>query len=81
MVNIVEDWDEFSKYAKDKVGFYQILGADKNIEVRITAGKAGFIREFETGDDKLLLKIREFCQKEHFFMQVGETVREEIFFR
>jgi hypothetical protein len=39
-VNIIEEWDDFAKYAHDKVGFYQILAADKNIEVRVTAGKA-----------------------------------------
>ncbi len=44
MVNIIEECEDFAKYAHDKVGFYQILGADKNIEVRVSAGKAGFKR-------------------------------------
>lgn len=81
MVNLIEDWDVFAKYAKDKVGFYQILGVDKNIEVRVSAGKAGFIKEFENATDPLLTKILEFCQKERSFLRVGETVRDEVFFK
>ena len=81
LVNIIEDWNEFAKYAKDKVGFYQISGADKNVEIRVTAGKAGFIKEFETATDSLLVEIREFCRKERDFLQVGETVRDEAFFK
>jgi len=81
VVNIIEDWAEFAKYAKDKVGFYQILGADKNVEVRVTAGKAGFIKEFETATDPLLTQILDFCKKERNFLQVGETVRDEVFFK
>jgi hypothetical protein len=68
LVNLIEDWDVFAKYAKDKVGFYQILGVDKNIEVRVSAGKAGFIKEFENATDPLLTKILEFCQKERSFL-------------
>jgi hypothetical protein len=54
LVNIIEEWEDFAKYAHDKVGFYQILGPDKNIEVRVAAGKTGFIREFENAIDPLL---------------------------
>ena len=81
MVNIIEEWEDFAKYAHDKVGFYQILGADKNIEVRVAAGKAGFIKEFENAIDPLLTKILEFCEKERSFLRVGETVRDEVFFK
>jgi glutamine cyclotransferase len=80
-VNIIDEWEVFAKYAHDKVGFYQILGADKNIEVRVSAGKAGFIKEFENAIDPLLTKILEFCEKERSFLRVGETVRDELFFK
>jgi len=79
LVNIIDEWENFAKYAHDKVGFYQILGADKNIEVRVAAGKAGFIKEFENAIDPLLTKILEFCEKERSFLRVGETVRDEVF--
>ena len=81
MVNIIEEWEDFAKYAHDKVGFYQILGADQNVEARVLAGKAGFIKEFENAIDPLLTKILEFCEKERSFLRVGETVRDEVFFK
>jgi hypothetical protein len=56
LVNIIEEWADFAKYAHDKVGFCQILGVDKNIEVRVSAGKARFIKEFESATDPLLTK-------------------------
>ena len=80
-MNIIDEWEDFAKYAHDKVGFYQIPGADKNIEVRVLAGKAGFIKEFENAIDPLLTKILEFCEKERSFLRVGETVRDEVFFK
>jgi hypothetical protein len=80
-VNIIDEWEDFAKYAHDKVGFYQILGADKNVEVRVSAGKAGFIKEFENAIDPLLTRILEFCEKERSFLRVGETVRDEVFFK
>jgi hypothetical protein len=81
VVNLIEEWEFFAKYAKDKVGFYQILGADKNIEVRVSAGKAGYVKEFESATDPLLVQILEFCKKERDFLRVGETVRDEAFFK
>jgi hypothetical protein len=80
-VNIIDEWEDFARYAHDKVGFYQIRGADKNVEVRISAGKAGFIKEFKDARDPLLAIILEFCEKERSFLRVGETVRDEVFFK
>jgi len=81
LVNIIDEWEDFAKYVHDKVGFYQILGADKNVEVRVLAGKAGFIKEFKDARDPLLAIILEFCEKERSFLRVGETVRDEVFFK
>ena len=81
MVNIIDEWEDFAKYAHEKVGFYQILGVDKNIEVRVLAGKAGFIREFKDARDPLLIIVLEFCDKERSFLRVGQAVRDEVFFK
>ena len=81
MVNVIDEWEVFARYAHDKVGFYQILGVDKNIEVRVSAGKAGFIREFENVTDPLLTRILDFCEKERSFLRVGVAVRDELFFK
>jgi hypothetical protein len=80
-VNIIDEWDDFAKYAHEKVGFYQILGVDKNIEVRVLAGKAGFIKEFKDARDPQLAVILEFCDKERSFLRVGQAVRDEVFFK
>ena len=80
-MNIIDEWEDFAKYVHDKVGFYQILGVDKNVEVRVLAGKAGFIKEFKDARDPLLALILEFCEKERSFLRVGETVRDEVFFK
>ena len=81
MVNIIDEWEAFARYAHDKVGFYQILGVDQNIEVRVLAGKAGFIKEFKDARDPLLIIILEFCEKERSFLRVGQAVRDELFFK
>jgi hypothetical protein len=80
-VNIIDEWEDFAKYAHEKVGFYQILGVDKNIEVRVLAGKAGFIREFKDARDPQLAIILDFCDKERSFLRVGQAVRDEVFFK
>jgi hypothetical protein len=80
-VNIIDEWEAFARYAHDKVGFYQILGADQNVEVRVLAGRAGFIKEFKDARDPLLMTILEFCEHERSFLRVGETVRDEVFFK
>ena len=80
MVNLVEDWEVLEEYAGEKLGFYQILGADGNIEVRVQTGRLGFKREFDKGDDPLLIRITDFCKKRRF-IQISEHLRDEDFFR
>jgi hypothetical protein len=80
-VNIIEEWEDFAKYAHEKVGFYQILGVDKNIEVRVAAGKAGFVKEFKDARDPLLITILGFCENERSFVRVSQAVRDEVFFK
>jgi hypothetical protein len=80
-VNIIEEWEDFAKYAHDKVGFYQILGVDKNIEVRVLAGRAGFIKEFKDARDPLLTAILEFCENERSYLRVGQAIKDELFFK
>jgi hypothetical protein len=48
-----------------------MLGSDKNIEVRVTTGKTGFIKEFESATDPFLTQILDFCKKEWNFLRVG----------
>ncbi|MCJ7761932.1 hypothetical protein MUP38_00570 [Candidatus Bathyarchaeota archaeon] len=49
MVNLVDDWEVLEEYAGEKQGFYQLLGVDGAIEIRICTGRLGFRKEFESG--------------------------------
>ena len=80
MVNIIEDWDVLEEYAGEKLGFYQILGTDGTIEIRVQTGRIGFKKEFEKGDDPLLIKILDFCKK-HRYIQISENMRDDQFFK
>jgi hypothetical protein len=80
LVKIVDDWDALVRYARDKEGFYQILGGPDAPEIRVLAGKVGFIREFKCRDDPLLNAILEFCRSKSY-IKVSESVMEEFFFK
>ncbi len=80
MVNLIEDWDVLEEYAGEKLGFFQVLECDGKYEIRVQTGKIGFRKQFENGDDKLLLRIRDFCEKRHF-IQITEHIRDEDFFK
>ena len=80
MVNLVEDWDVLEEYAGEKLGLYQILANDGEIEIRVSTGKLGFRKTFENGNDPLLTRILTFCKK-HRYIQVSETIRDEQFFK
>ena len=64
----------------DKLGFYQELGCEGNIEIKVQTGNVGFKKEFSKGDDELLVKIEEFCKK-HQFIKIRENVRDGKFVR
>ena len=80
MVNIIEDWDVLEEYAGEKLGFYQIIGNDGTVEVRVQTGRIGYKKEFEKLDAPLLNRILEFCKK-HRFIQISEHLRDEEFFK
>ena len=80
LVNLIEDWDVLAEYAGEKLGFYQILGNDGTIEIRVQTGRIGYKKEFKAGDDPELLSILDFCKK-HRYIQISEHLRDEEFFR
>jgi len=80
LVNLVEDWEVLEDYAGDKQGYYQILGDDEAVEIRVAIGRLGFKKEFENKENQLLNSILSFC-KFHNFIKVSENVRDEFFFK
>ncbi|HEX9262558.1 MAG TPA: hypothetical protein VF893_08535 [Candidatus Bathyarchaeia archaeon] len=80
MVNIIEDWEVLEEYAGEKLGFYQLLESDGKFEIRVQTGRVGFMREFESGNDSLLKKIKDFCSR-HRYIRISQKLRDEDFFR
>jgi hypothetical protein len=79
-VNIIEDWEVLEEYAGEKLGFYQLLASDGKFEIRVQTGRVGYKKEFESGNDPLLIRILDFCKK-HRYIRVSEHVRDEEFFK
>jgi hypothetical protein len=80
LVNIIEDWDVLEEYAGEKLGFYQLLASDGKFEIRVQTGRVGYKREFENGNDPLLVRILDFCRRNRY-IQVSKKTRDEDFFR
>ena len=80
MVNLVEDWEILKDYSGDKMGFYQIIGNDEPVEIRVTVGRVGFKKEFESMKDPLLNSILAFCKLREY-IKVHESIRDEYFFK
>ena len=72
MVNLIEDWDVLAEYAGEKLGFYQLLGNDGAIEIRVQTGRIGYKKEYKAGDDPELLSILDFCKKNRY-IQISNT--------
>ena len=80
MVNIIEDWDVLAEYAQEKLGFYQLLADDGEIEIRVQTGRVGYKKEFASANDEMLNKILDFCKK-HRYIRVCENMRDDQFFK
>ncbi len=80
MVNLVEDWEVVEEYADDKAGFYQVLGGDEPVEVRVAVGRCGFKKEFQNKTDPLLIHILAFCRQQKY-IRIRENIRDEFFFK
>jgi len=80
LVNIIEDWDVLEECAGEKLGFYQLLASDGKFEIRVQTGRVGYKKEFESGNDPLLIRILDFCKKRRY-IRVSEHVRDEEFFK
>jgi len=84
-IPITYDWERFKQYAEHcHVGSYQIQPTPDNEhnEIRVHAGRFGFIATFEKtnpADQQQLIEITKFCQFEGF-LQIDETVSEEDFY-
>jgi hypothetical protein len=79
VVNLIDDWAVLKRFVGEDHGFYQRLGNDGAIEIRVQTGRIGFKKVFKRRDDSELLKILVFCQ--YRFIQISEQTRDEEFFK
>ena len=49
LVNLIEDWEVLEEYAGEKLGFYQLLGNDGTIEIRVQTGGSAISRNSRLG--------------------------------
>jgi hypothetical protein len=69
VVNIIEYWDVLAEYAGEKLGFYQILGADGTIEIR---HKSILNTQLYVNMEKVF-----FCEStEEYTVKVASTIEE-----
>lgn len=79
-MNLVGDWDSIVEQTQwCRYGVYQTRDAVDGVEVRVRVGRFGYKRTFQSGEDKELRRILEFCKREGFIKVLG-TVPDEFFF-
>ena len=85
MTHILESWEDFIEYSSFcRYGAYQIIHYGQNrVEVRVLAGKFGYVMEYDLNDPDLKTAYEQVIRyvQEHGFMKVASTVPEEQFFK
>ena len=79
VVNLIDDWGVLEEFVGEDRGFYQRLGNEGSIEIRVQTGKIAFKKVFKRRDDSELLKILNFCK--YRFIQISGQMRDEEFFK
>ena len=82
MVSITHDWEGFEGYASNcRVGTYQVKDVVDGKEVRVKAGKLGFVAVYDIVDQDeaaFLQRILKFC-KLNGFIEVEGSISDELF--
>ena len=80
MADLVEEWKALKDYAGYKQGFYQILEDREATEIRVTVGRLGFKKEFQSKEDPFFNQILGFC-KSRKYIKINASIRDEFFFK
>jgi len=79
MVYVTEDFNAFQNYAENcRVGTYQIKQVVDGLEIRVRAGRLGYIAVYESDQDSTLKRIRRFCETQGF-VKIEQTISDEVF--
>ena len=79
VVNLVDEWGALEEFVGEDRGYYQRLGNEGAIEIRVQTGKKAFKKVFKKHNDSELLKILNFCK--YRFILITEQIRDEEFFK
>ena len=85
MVDIVEEWDDIERYARDlpqcirKSASYLLKKTKDGVAVKVRVGRYGFMRTFKDPEDPELIKILAFCSVEDF-IKVSGAIINDLFF-
>jgi len=76
----VEKWEDLEDYAERcRYGVYQVNEVLDGTEIRVVAGRFGYIGRFNDDKDQLQKHILRFCQAMNF-IKVSNTIPDELFF-
>ena len=79
MVELVERFQDFIEIAEHvRRGVYQLVEEDKNVEVRIRAGRYGYVGSYEPENPELKAVLK-YCQFKGF-VKIRGIIRDEQFF-
>ena len=85
MVDIVEDWDDIERYARNlpqcirTSASYRLKKTEDGVEVKVRVAKYGFVHTFKEEEDPELIKILAFCQIEKFIKVTGAVINDYFF--
>ena len=82
MVYVTEDWPAFEGYVENcRVGTFQVKDNVDGVEIRVKAGRLGYIHVFQLNDEpqrQQYDRIQKFC-KTQGFVKVEYALNDEIF--
>lgn len=84
MVRVTKDWNAFKTYAQHcKLGAYQIRKTEEGTEIRVHAGRIGYIAVFadlnDPGQRQQYDGVLRFCTVRGY-VEIATTMSDEIFF-
>ena len=79
MVYVTEDWSAFKSYAENcRVGTYQIKEVVEGVEIRVRAGRLGYIATYSDKENPDFKNVKKFCETSGF-IKIELTISDEVF--
>jgi len=79
MVELVERFQDFIEIADHhRIGVYQVIEEPKSVEVRIRAGRYGYVGSYERENPELKTVLK-YCEVKGF-IKIRGIIRDEAFF-